>query len=1256
MNPRIKRLLSMFLALTMVFSLLPVSASAASTTHLPSNKVEIEVGETATLKVSGIYSKTTWASSDDEIATVSSDGTVTGIAPGTATITATSKGFGFWGKTTTTKFTVIVTEPENREKVTVKVGEIYQLSITSSGGSVTWKSSDKNIAFVDANGLVTGVSEGDVIITATEKKVTGNPFFWWGGGRKTVITTTEFEVTVLPGDEQPSKPEESESPVATYTVTFESNGGTAVKSQVIAEGETVTEPETPTMEGYTFAGWYTDAELTTAYDFTTPVTSDITLYAAWKEEIDYYTVTFESNGGTAVESQVIAEGETATEPEAPTLEGYTFAGWYTDAELTAAYDFATPVTSDITLYAAWEDTETIYTVSFETNGGSEVVAQAIYAGQCAFQPADPTKEGYVFEDWYADEELTNSFDFTQPINADTIIYANWTELNVYISLDSGNYADNIVNRIVTGSITCNIAIERISYKLVSASSTTTEQIDLTEASGFSIDVLLEDGDNVLTVYVETADGSVASKSVTMTFDSGYVYDSGEVYDESSENLIKIPVWYGDDTSGDPDEYLVANILSLYFNAETSFDERTAFVTDVLGGKVVGYLNSMDMVQVLLPNPLPIPECVEYEGTSELTEITVDELYSYADALCMAYEELEFVDLEFIYNQELEEFATNDPWRGNDDDDWWLKKINAYDAWEYNNYYNCDFLTDFNLGVVDDGFQTNHVDLSGTIEVVSKEKSPDNHGTHVAGIMTAIADNEKGLAGVMYNNGKLIAYDAWKTSGSNSSSAILEGLTKAVEAGAKVINFSNGSSRSIPSGSYNASSSSINSGGRSASNKMAALLSKGYDFVVVQSAGNGNADHIGVDYWNNGNFCAINSENCVTKSATRSTKAVTENDIMSRILVVANLTSSGSLKFSSNGGSGELNIIAAPGTSIYSTINGNDYAVYDGTSMAAPIVTAVCGLTWSVNSYLTGAQVVDLVMNNTVGTAETNSTSHTTGGMGIVNALEAVEAAIESRTTYTVTVVDALNGNGISATIKIHTDSPDGPLVGSEQIYVSASDGSFTLPKLPSDVYWLEFSADGYVSNVVYANCWGSTDATEHLGTVALTPEMNENEYRILLHWTGEPRDLDSHLVATTIDGDSYHVYYSNKEPSPACANLDRDDVDYEGPETITITNFSDLRNIRYAVHDYTNRSSSNSTVLSNSGAYVDVYKGSTLVNTFYVPTNTGGTEWDVFAIDANGCIIATNQMTYCSNPSAVLNAVSTISISSEQSTVEAKPF
>ena len=89
---------------------------------------------------------------------------------------------------------------------------------------------------------------------------------------------------------------------------------------------------------------------------------------------------------------------------------------------------------------------------------------------------------------------------------------------------------------------------------------------------------------------------------------------------------------------------------------------------------------------------------------------------------------------------------------------------------------------------------------------------------------------------------------------------------------------------------------------------------------------------------------------------------------------------------------------------------------------------------------------------------------------------------------------------------------------------------------------------------------------------------------------------------------------------------------------MTITNFSSLYNIKYAVHDYTNRGSSSSTALSNSGATVDVYKGTQLLRAFSVPTNKGGTEWDVFAFDANGNIIPTNSMTYCSSASDVLSS------------------
>lgn len=169
------------------------------------------------------------------------------------------------------------------------------------------------------------------------------------------------------------------------------------------------------------------------------------------------------------------------------------------------------------------------------------------------------------------------------------------------------------------------------------------------------------------------------------------------------------------------------------------------------------------------------------------------------------------------------------------------------------------------------------------------------------------------------------------------------------------------------------------------------------------------------------------------------------------------------------------------------------------------------------------------------------------------------------------------------------------------------------------------------------------------GTFALTPLMNEGQYRIVLSWGETPSDLDSHLTANLSDSSQYHVYYSQKNPSPEYANLDVDDTSSYGPETVTITNFDSLYNKKYAVHDYTNRSSESSTALSNSGATVSVYKGEQVLRTFYVPTNIGGTEWDVFAFDANGNIVPINSMKYCYSPSDVLAS----STSAQATTMEA---
>lgn len=113
-------------------------------------------------------------------------------------------------------------------------------------------------------------------------------------------------------------------------------------------------PMEPTRENYRFLGWSTDRNATAStYDSSDSisVTGDTKLYAVW--ELITWDVSFNSNLGSTVSTQTITNGQSAVAPTNPTLEGYSFQGWYTDKGLTTAYDFSTAVTSDITLYAKW---------------------------------------------------------------------------------------------------------------------------------------------------------------------------------------------------------------------------------------------------------------------------------------------------------------------------------------------------------------------------------------------------------------------------------------------------------------------------------------------------------------------------------------------------------------------------------------------------------------------------------------------------------------------------------------------------------------------------------------------------------------------------------------------------------------------------------------------------------------------------------------------------------------------------------------
>lgn len=220
-----------------------------------------------------------------------------------------------------------------------------------------------------------------------------------------------------------------------------------------------------------------------------------------------------------------------------------------------------------------------------------------------------------------------------------------------------------------------------------------------------------------------------------------------------------------------------------------------------------------------------------------------------------------------------------------------------------------------------------------------------------------------------------------------------------------------------------------------------------------------------------------------------------------------------------------------------------------------------------------------------------------------------------------TITNALNGIGIEGVqLDVRKDwnnESEGEILTT--ITTDAS-GKYIV-NLPIGNYTLCASKDGFVSTtiniVVQPNMCTNKDGS-------MTPIVSGDNFRIVLTWGKNPSDLDSHVVGTLTNGNSFHVYYSHKsqyDGSVEVCNLDHDDTTSYGPETITL-NCTNDKPYYYYIYRY-----SGSGTVASSGAQINVYQGETLVKTFNVPTDLGsGDCWNVFAI-VDGQMVIRNTMT-----------------------------
>ena len=252
---------------------------------------------------------------------------------------------------------------------------------------------------------------------------------------------------------------------------FEKNPTVEFKSNVleyptyyetVVYDTTCNEPQTPTLNGYTFVGWYADEKYMEEFDFSSSITEDITIYIKWMQNPR---VSFKTNvSKLELPSQTVPYNSVLENLDEPTLDGYTFVGWYSDSSYSEKYNFDKAITSNTTIYVKMALNPT---VSFISNISNVVISDvSVEYGSMVDKPSLPTVNGYNFIGYYSDGNHSNTFNFSTSITEDTNVYLKWEAKKYSVTFNS-NGGNSISSQTVSyGEYAAEPTVSKSGYELI----------------------------------------------------------------------------------------------------------------------------------------------------------------------------------------------------------------------------------------------------------------------------------------------------------------------------------------------------------------------------------------------------------------------------------------------------------------------------------------------------------------------------------------------------------------------------------------------------------------------------------------------------------------------------------------------------------------------------------------------------------------------------------------------------------------------